>query len=75
MRLFAALIFGLSLTTSVHAEAPSPHAARMKTCAAEWQAKKRTKPERDVRYQKFMSDCMKSQATNLRIQPSPAAHG
>ena len=74
MRAFAALALILSLTTSVHAEAPSPHAARMKTCAAEWQAKKRTKPERNVRYQKFMSDCMKSQATNLKSQPAPAAH-
>lgn len=70
MRTFATLALLLGLATSAQAQTASPHAARMKACAAEWQTKKQSSPKADVRYQKFMSDCMKSKSVSSKSQSS-----
>ena len=49
----------LSLSGSVLAAQPMSRADHMKTCAEQWKMKKPVQPH-SLRYQKFMSDCMKS---------------
>ena len=49
----------LSMSASVVAAQPMSRPDHMKTCAQQWKMKKASQPQ-GLRYQKFMSDCMKS---------------
>lgn len=65
MKAFATTIMLLSLVGGASAQT-TPHSARMKACASEWQAKKHSDAHLKVRYQDFMSSCMKQKATALK---------
>ena len=59
MKLTCMIALLLSMSASTVAAQPMTRGDHMKTCAEQWKIKKAAQPH-DVRYQKFMSDCMKS---------------
>ena len=61
MKIFAIAMILSALVNGASAQT-GPHPARMKACAAEWQAKKRSDSHLKTRYQDFMSGCMRRKA-------------
>ena len=53
----------VGLASTAWAQLPLSHPNRMRKCAAEWQAQKRSANPK-VTYQQFMSGCMKSVAAS-----------
>ena len=59
MKLTCMIALLLCMSGSVVAAQPMSRPDHMKTCAEQWKLKKSSQPH-VLRYQKFMSDCMKS---------------
>lgn len=59
MKLISSLLLALALSGAAFAGQPMSRADHMKTCAAEWQAKKHAHQTQGLKYQRFLSDCMK----------------
>ena len=60
MKLISSLLLALALSGAAFAGQPMSRADHMKTCAAEWRAKKHAHQTQGLRYQRFLSDCMKA---------------
>ena len=52
----------MTLAGTASAAQPMSRADHMKTCAEQWKTKKPAIQAHSLRYQKFMSDCMKAVA-------------